>query len=139
MVRIKKKLSAEEVREIASSRIQILMKLADETFLENQELAQRYVDLARKISMKTKVRLPKALRRRICRHCGSYLWPGVNCRVRLRVNREPHITVTCLKCRRQMRMYYKKARKKCVARNLGDRQVIAPEKPHQTPRESNAM
>ena len=111
MVRLKRRPSVEEVRGVATNRIKVLMSLAEKVFLEDQSLAQRYVNLAKAISMKTKVRLPKAFRRRICRHCGAYLWPGVNCRVRLRVNREPHITVTCLNCKRQTRIYYKRARK----------------------------
>jgi len=112
MVRLKRRPSIEEVKGIAISRIRILMKLAEEVFPEDQGLAQRYVNLARAISARAKVRLPRALRRRICRHCGTYLWPGVNCRVRLRVNREAHLTITCLNCKRQMRIYYKQAKKK---------------------------
>ncbi|MBS7287479.1 MAG: ribonuclease P [Candidatus Freyarchaeota archaeon] len=112
MVRLKKKPSAEEVRGIAASRIRTLMMLAEKVFLEDRNLAQRYADLAKAIGAKSKVRLPRALRRRICRYCGAYLWPGVNCRVRLRVNREPHIALTCLSCKRQMRIYYKRSRKR---------------------------
>ncbi len=108
MVRLKRKLNMEEIRRIATSRIRILADLAEKTFLENPKLAQRYVNLARAIGKKTKVRLPRELKRRICRHCGAYLWPGANCRVRLRENREPHITITCFNCKRQMRLHYKK-------------------------------
>ncbi len=111
MVRLKKRPSVEEVKGVATNRVKVLMSLAEKVFLEDQSLAQRYVDLAKAISLKTNVRLPKALRRRICRYCGAYLWPGVNCRVRLRINREPHVTVTCLNCKRQTRICYKRTRK----------------------------
>lgn len=111
MVRLERKISSEKVREIASARIRILAALAEQVFPEDHKLAQRYTDLAKAISAKSKVRLPRYLRRRICRHCGAYLWPGVNCRVRLRANRNSHITITCLNCKHQMRIHYKRKRK----------------------------
>ncbi|MHA1606087.1 MAG: ribonuclease P protein component 4 [Candidatus Freyarchaeota archaeon] len=107
MIRISRRPSRKDIKKIAISRMKRLMELAEKVFSEDQELAQRYVELARAIGAKANVRFPKWLRRRICRHCGAYLWPGVSCRVRLRINRSPHVTVTCLKCKRQMRYYYK--------------------------------
>ncbi|RLI32750.1 ribonuclease P, partial [Candidatus Bathyarchaeota archaeon] len=46
---------------------------------------------------------PRELRRRICKYCKSLLRPGVNCRVRVRQRREPHIVVTCFNCGRVSR------------------------------------
>jgi len=95
------------IRDIARQRMEILYEMASKLFEELPELAQRYIDLIRKISMKCRVRIPRHIKRRICKHCGTFLVPGVNCRVRLRTNRYPHITITCFNCKRQIRYPYK--------------------------------
>jgi len=87
-----------ETRQIALQRIRTLFRLAKRKIREEPELAQRYVEIARKIAMRTKLRLPKEYRRMICRHCKSFIYPCVNCRVRVRQRREPHIVITCLIC-----------------------------------------
>ncbi|MCS7373743.1 MAG: ribonuclease P [archaeon GB-1867-097] len=91
------------IRDLARQRINRLFILADSIFHESPELANRYVQLARLISMRCKVRIPNKWRRRFCHHCGAFLVPGVNCRVRIRNNRMKHIVITCFSCNRQMR------------------------------------
>ncbi|MGB9740157.1 MAG: ribonuclease P protein component 4 [Candidatus Bathyarchaeia archaeon] len=93
-----------ETKRIAMQRINMLFRLARETYVEDSALAQRYVDIARKIAMAAKVRLPKEYRRQVCRHCKSFILPGVNCRVRIKQRREPHVVITCLKCGKHMRI-----------------------------------
>lgn len=93
-----------ESKEIALERIRILFRLADEVFPKNPERAQRYVDLAKRIAMRVRIHLPNELRRRICRRCKGFLVPGVNCRVRIRQRREPHIAITCFRCGAVMRI-----------------------------------
>ena len=83
---------------IALERIRILFDQAEETFPRDPDLAQRYVDLARKIAMRTRTHLPRDLRRRICRSCKAYLVPGATSRTRIRQRREPHVAITCLRC-----------------------------------------
>jgi len=100
------------IKRIATQRIQTLFRLARETFQEDPSLAQRYVDLARKIAMAAKIRLPKEYRRQVCRHCKSFILPGVNCRVRMKQRREPHVAITCLKCGKQMRIPLKRKKGK---------------------------
>ena len=92
----------------AIQRIQTLFQLATEILHEDPSLAQRYVSTARKIAMAAKVRLPKEHRRQVCRHCKSFILPGVNCRVRIKQRREPHLVITCLNCGKQMRIPLKK-------------------------------
>jgi len=99
-----------ETRRIAMQRIQTLFRLANETFNENPALAQRYVDIARKIAMATRMRLPKEYRRQVCRHCKSFILPGVNCRVRIQQRREPHVVITCQNCGKTMRLPLRKRR-----------------------------
>jgi ribonuclease P protein subunit RPR2 len=99
-------------KSIAIQRIQTLFRLAKETFHENPYLAQRYIDAARKIAMAAKIRLPKEYRRQVCRYCKSFILPGVNCRVRIKQRREPHMTITCLECSRQTRIPLRKKKEK---------------------------
>ncbi len=92
------------IKDLAVQRIIRLFELADQEFEENPKRSDRYVFLARRISMRFRVRFPKTLKRRMCKHCRSYLVPGSSARVRLRGR---YITVTCLRCNKQMRYPYK--------------------------------
>lgn len=102
-----------ETRQIALQRIHTLFRLAKEKIREEPELAQRYVAIARRIAMRTKLRLPIEYRRMVCRHCKSFIYPGVNCRVRVQQRREPHMVITCQVCGKITRIPLKsKSRKK---------------------------
>jgi len=87
-----------ETTKIAQQRIRTLFQQAEETYPQDPTLAQRYIDLARKIAMRTRIHLPQDLRRRVCSQCKSYLVPGKTSRTRIRQRREPHVATTCLKC-----------------------------------------
>ena len=89
-----------EQRQIAEERIIELFRQADIMFSRNKTLADRYVALARRISQKYKVKIPRELKRKFCKHCHSYLKPGVNCRVRIAKGR---VVYYCLNCRKFMR------------------------------------
>jgi len=91
-------------RHIAKQRIQTLFTLAKENINEDPQLAQHYVNTARKIAMSARIRLPTEYRRQVCKHCKSFVLPGVNCRVRVQQKREPHLVITCLKCGGQTRI-----------------------------------
>jgi ribonuclease P protein subunit RPR2 len=86
------------VKQIAKERIEILMEQALKTMDEDPKLAQRYVELARRIGMKYRVRIPKKWKMFICRGCKKLMIPGVTCRIRIQRRREPHVTLTCLMC-----------------------------------------
>ena len=96
-----------EVRDIARQRVRWLFELADRVFERDPALADRYVELARLIAMRVRVRIPRDLRRRFCHNCGCLLKPGVNCRVRLAKRRSPHLAITCLRCGYVHRIPYK--------------------------------
>ena len=87
----------------ASERIRILFQMAGRMFHKDPRLSDRYVEIARRIAMRGRVRIPREYRIRFCKGCGAYLVPGVNCRVRVRPRREPHVAVTCLRCGRVIR------------------------------------
>jgi ribonuclease P protein subunit RPR2 len=85
---------------IARSRIQYLLNKADEVFPENEELAQRYVELARLYAQRVRIKIQKKWKRRICHGCKTFLYPGINCRVRIqsRKGKGSHVSLTCLEC-----------------------------------------
>ncbi len=88
--------------QIARERIDILMREADQAALAGRmELADRYVDLARRVGMRYNVRVPTTYRRRFCRGCYRYLQPGVSSRTRLSRGR---VVTTCLRCGHVSRM-----------------------------------
>ena len=99
-------------KQIALQRIHNLFRLAKEVVHEDPELAQRYVKIARKIAMGTKLQLPKEYRHLVCRHCKSFILPGVNCRIRIQSKREPHMVITCLNCGKHSRMPLKSREKR---------------------------
>lgn len=95
------------VKQIARQRIQILFEHAKQVAKADPKLATQYVLLARKIAMAAKIRLPVEFRRQTCKECNSLFVHGMNCRVRIKQKREPHVVVTCLNCGNQTRMLLK--------------------------------
>jgi len=70
----------------------------DELFTQaskSPKYAKRYVSLARRMSARYRVRIPKKWRRRFCKACNTFLTPGKNCTVR---KRNLRIVITCLEC-----------------------------------------
>jgi ribonuclease P protein subunit RPR2 len=102
----------EAVKSVARRRVFRLFLLAREIYGQDPLLAQRYVDMARRIAMAANIRLPKEFRLQVCRHCKSFILPGVSCRVRIKRRREPHVVITCLNCGRYMRIPLKSERGK---------------------------
>jgi ribonuclease P protein subunit RPR2 len=90
---------------VAEKRIAELFRQAQQVFSSNPELSNRYVEIARKMSMKYKVKIPKDLKRRFCKNCHHFLQPSVNCRVRIANKR---VTYYCFNCKKFMRFPYKK-------------------------------
>ena len=80
---------------IAKERIGILFNLAEKEFRTNPERSIRYVELARKISMRYNIRLTKGQKRRFCKNCSVLLKPGVTSEQR---TQSGVIFIKCLKC-----------------------------------------
>lgn len=85
-------------KKLALSRIQIILTQAKKIIREDERLAQRYTYLARKISMASRIRIGREYNYLICRGCKRLIIPGINCTVRIRQRREPHIVVSCSYC-----------------------------------------
>jgi ribonuclease P protein subunit RPR2 len=105
----KKKLKDKKIQKtIAISRINKLFLLAERYALSGRlNLANRYVELARKISMRYLVPMPKEFKRRFCKHCYKYLLPHVTCRVRIHRGR---LVIYCHNCKRYTRIPLKNTR-----------------------------
>ncbi|MBD3260275.1 MAG: ribonuclease P [Candidatus Altiarchaeales archaeon] len=73
-----------------------------------REFAQNAADHAGRISKRTNTPLPRGLRRRICRKCGSLLTPGRNLLVRCD-KKYRRVVYTCRGCGRKA--YYPYVRK----------------------------
>ncbi|QUC64739.1 RNase P subunit [Nitrosopumilus sp. K4] len=86
------------VRKIALERMQILIDNAISNAVTNPELSERQASLARKISMRHKIRMPYDLRIVFCKKCKSFIAPGINSRIRLGRTSVKSIRVTCSLC-----------------------------------------
>ncbi len=95
-------------RIIARESIENLFRLAEEAFEKDRKLADRYVELAIKISNKYKERIPSKLKRRFCKNCHCFLMPGKNLRIRLQGSK---IVYYCLNCKHFMRFPYVKEKR----------------------------
>lgn len=94
-------ISKEKQKEIALERVIELFKQAEQVFTSDKTLANRYVKIARDIAMAVKLKMPRELKRRYCKHCYAYLMPGKNCRVRTRLGK---VVISCLDCKKFMRV-----------------------------------
>jgi ribonuclease P protein subunit RPR2 len=97
------------VKKIAHSRMLYLFQKAHEIFPENKVLANHYVDLARRYSQRAKIKIPFEWKKRICNKCKSFLYPGVNYRIRMhsQKGRGSHLSMTCFECNKTTRYFIK--------------------------------
>ncbi|MBO8179912.1 MAG: ribonuclease P [Archaeoglobus sp.] len=79
---------------IAKERVSYLIKRAEEWKNVDYELARRYVELAKRIAMKYRVRIPKELKITYCKKC---LYPYKAGKFRVRV-RKGRVIIKCLNC-----------------------------------------
>jgi len=86
--------------EIAKKRIKFLFNEAKDVFKKDQKLSDKHVKLARRISMKYKIKLPSSLKKKFCKNCHSFLAPGINSRVRIHKHR---VIYYCYSCKHYMR------------------------------------
>ena len=85
-----------EQRKIATKQINELFELA---LNSEEELTNRYVHLAKKISMKTRLSLPSVFKRSFCLKCDSKLLSNG----RYRINNHK-IVIYCPKCKNYQRI-----------------------------------
>ncbi len=73
---------------------------------EGIRLANRYVQLARKIGMRYNVLMPTKYRKLFCRKCKRYLYSGITSQQRLK---NGFIKIKCLSCNKVMNYSIKKS------------------------------
>jgi ribonuclease P protein subunit RPR2 len=98
--KMKEKSHNPATKKIARERIEVLFEQARQEFCAHPERSNRYVDIARKIAMRQRIRIDRELRRKYCHHCHSFLVPGRNMRVRVH---RGNVVVTCHSCNKKTR------------------------------------
>jgi len=96
----RKKRQKDQMEQIALERVDILFDRALRIHHEDPDLSNRYVDLARRICMVARLRLPSRWRALVCRDCKKLIVPSVNCHVRVqsRPGKGSRVVKTCLNC-----------------------------------------
>ena len=98
-------------QDLVLERIEKLFELAKKNIKKYPERSNRYAEMIRKLAMRHNVRLPKDIRRGICKKCHKFLVPGENSRIRTN-KRQQSVIVTCLECKNVMRYPYRKEKSK---------------------------
>lgn len=80
-------------KKIAEDRILRLLDLGEEW--QGKQPVRRNLELAKKIALRHRVKLPRRLKRAICKKCGIQLIPGKTSITRIRKER---IITTCRNC-----------------------------------------
>ncbi len=103
----RRRISSKRAAAIGLQRIERLMTLAADAVKEDKlERARRYVDLARRIGMKTRTGIPREFR--YCHECLMPLIAGISCTVRLNNGK---VSITCTECGAVRRLPYMKEQK----------------------------
>ena len=85
-------------KEIATKRMQILFENAVANSRLEPDLAEKQAMLAKKISMKYKIRMPYEIRSCFCKKCKKFIVPGINSKVRVGRTNVKSIRITCNFC-----------------------------------------
>jgi ribonuclease P protein subunit RPR2 len=94
----------EKTRKRAREEIQYLFRLAEKASLP---LANRYVEMARELSLRTKTPIPPDLRRRLCKSCHHMLTIS---KMTVRT-KNGNVITTCPDCGHVMRYGYRREQK----------------------------
>ena len=102
-------MSKREIKDIGRQRIKWLYQLALEgTRKKKYDTARNYTKLMFKIAERSRVRIPRTIKRSICKRCGVPLIPGVTLNVRIRSeDKGSHIVAKCKLCGWIKRYYFK--------------------------------
>jgi ribonuclease P protein subunit RPR2 len=96
------------LRDLVIERMQILIQNAISNARLEPELAQRQASLAKKLSMKYRVRMPYELKMNFCKKCKKFIVPGFTARVRIGRSDVKSIRITCKFCNHMYRKIIKK-------------------------------
>jgi ribonuclease P protein subunit RPR2 len=105
MSRIARKQQKNLIQIIAIQRMWRLFELAKMEHAEHPDRSERYVQLIRNISMRTRMSIPREIKSRICKHCYAFLVPGKNAHYRLK---DGYVVISCQLCGKEIRYPYTK-------------------------------
>ncbi|OUJ18264.1 RNase P subunit RPR2 [Methanonatronarchaeum thermophilum] len=95
-------------KDLAKQRIEKLFKQARKKHHKNPELSHRYMEIAWKLKLKTRTKLPEKYKHQICRKCQSYQIPGKNQQTRIHRSK---IIKKCKKCGHTTRIHLNQKQK----------------------------
>jgi len=100
--KLQKKLQAKkEAKEL----IPELLKKAKQAYKKgNKQLSKAYTKKIRYLSMKHKLKLPKVIKKQLCKHCHNILIPSINCRIR---TKDHKLIYYCLDCKKYIKFVLK--------------------------------
>ena len=84
-------------KQIATRRIEILFNNALSNAKNNPGLAQRQAEIAKKISMKFKIKMSFEINSSFCKKCKKFIPPGIASKIRLG-SKPKSIRITCSYC-----------------------------------------
>ena len=102
-----KKYNKNQARKIAKEHMDNLETQIEKRRFSDQSLTQRYFETIRRISRKFRLPVSREVKRQYCKHCKTFLTPGVNSRVRLRNGKR---VLYCYNCKNFTRTPYTKAK-----------------------------
>ena len=84
-------------KQIATKRIEILFNNALSNAKSNPRLAEKQAEIAKKISMKFKIKMPFEVSSSFCKKCKKFIPPGIGSKIRLG-SKPKSIRITCSYC-----------------------------------------
>lgn len=97
--RIKKKIQAKKE---ANLLIPKLLEKSKKAYKKgNKKLSKTYSKKIRYLYMKHKLKLPKSIKRQLCKHCYTVLIPSINSRIR---TKDKKLIIYCLDCKHYTRI-----------------------------------
>jgi len=84
-------------KQIALKRMEILFNNAILNTKNNPGLAQKQAEIAKKISMKFKIKMPFEISSSFCKKCKKFIPPGIASKIRLG-SKPKSIRITCSYC-----------------------------------------
>jgi len=83
------------MKALAKKHICNYFELAHSIYSKDLSRAHGYVQDALKISLRTKITIPKPYKRQYCPHCKHFLVPSVNARIRLHRKKMVYLCQDC--------------------------------------------
>jgi RNase P subunit RPR2 len=96
------------LEEIAKERIFKLVELAKSRTIKmgsTDELAKRYINIAKDMKSHYRIRSANSINKMLCRTCNSVIVPGMNARVRV-PSQKGYRAIICSRCGTEKHLFY---------------------------------